>query len=54
MKKILIVILGVCLLLDYYVSSKLQTCERVQQAEKKIQTKNQKTRTAQGLCVTRT
>lgn len=54
MKKILIVILGACLLLDYYISSKLQTCERVKQAEKKVQTKNQKNRIVQGQSVVRT
>lgn len=54
MKKILIVILGVCLLLDYYISSKLQTCERVKQAQKNMQTKCQKNRIVQGQSLIRT
>ena len=54
MKKILIVILGVCLMLDYYVSSKLQMSEKVVHAQKTLQAKMQKSRSVQALSLTRT
>ncbi len=54
MKKLLIVILAGCLVLDYYISSKLQTSERVQHAQKASPSKAQKIRPVQGLSLIRT